>query len=388
MKKLAIITTHTIQYYAPVFQLLHQGKDISIRVFYTWGEKSQHKYDPGFKKEIAWDIPLLDGYPYEWVINTAKDPGSHHFTGIVNPGLIKQMEEWKPDAVLVFGWAYQSHLKVLRHFKGKVPVFFRGDSTLIDRPSNIKNRLKKRLITWVYTHIDHAFYVGTHNREYFLKHGLQPHQLSFAPHAIENNRFAVDRKAEAILLRESLGLTGKDILVLFAGKLEHKKDPDLLLRAFSALNLPDAHLLFAGNGVLEEKLKAESLSWKNVHFLDFQNQTIMPVVYQACDLFVLPSCGPGETWGLAVNEAMACGKAILVSDKVGCAVDLVKPGINGEIFKASDLESLKNCLTGLIDQPEKLSLLGEASRTIIKDWNFDHIANAIVLAVNTYEKER
>ena len=126
MKKLAIITTHPIQYYAPVFKLLHQNKKICIRVFYTWGEAVLNKYDPGFEKKIEWDLPLLDGYPYEWVTNTSSDPGSHHFKGIVNPDILLRINTWKPDALMVFGWAYQGHLKVIRHFKKKGAGIFQG----------------------------------------------------------------------------------------------------------------------------------------------------------------------------------------------------------------------------------------------------------------------
>ena len=75
--RLAIINTHPIQYYAPVFKLLHQQPNISVKVFYTYGENSANKYDPGFNRNINWDIPLLDGYPYEYIKNSAKDAGTH-----------------------------------------------------------------------------------------------------------------------------------------------------------------------------------------------------------------------------------------------------------------------------------------------------------------------
>jgi len=137
--RLAIISTHPIQYYAPVFRLLNQQKNIDIKVFYTWGEAAKEKFDPGFGKKIEWDIPLLEDYPYEWVKNTSTDPGSHNFKGIVNSGLIGSITSWKADAILVFGWAYHGHLKVMRHFKNKIPVYFRGDSTLLDEQSGFKN---------------------------------------------------------------------------------------------------------------------------------------------------------------------------------------------------------------------------------------------------------
>ena len=373
---LAIVTTHPVQYYAPVFRLLHQRQQINIRVFYTWGATSVNKQDPGFGKAIVWDLPLLDGYSYEWVENTAKEPGSHHFGGIVNPTLNQKLEQFQPDAILVFGWAYHSHLKAIRHFSGKTPVYFRGDSTLLDKSSAARGALRYVFLRWVYHFIDHAFYVGANNKAYLKKFGMTEQQLSFAPHAIDNARFAVDRSDEATELRKQLGVTDDDILILFAGKFEEKKSPMLLLEAFMALQQPNIHLLFTGNGLLEEKLKATAAGSKNVHFMDFQNQSYMPVIYQACDLFCLPSQGPGESWGLAVNEAMACGKPVIVSDKVGCAVDLVSDK-NGAVFPSTDRAALTEALTRLTSDKEHLRKSGQVSSKIIARWNFTNIAKAI-----------
>ncbi|MDB5130910.1 MAG: glycosyltransferase [Mucilaginibacter sp.] len=377
MKKLAIITTHPVQYYAPVFQLLHQRQQISIKVFYTWGESALNKYDPGFKKNIEWDIPLLNGYPYEWVKNTSKDAGSHHFEGIINPQFIEQISAWHPDAILVYGWAYHSHLKVLRYFKNKTPVFFRGDSTLLDKESRLKAIFKTVFLKWVYKHVDHAFYVGTNNKAYFKKYGLKDVQLSFVPHAIDNNRFAEERKNEVALLKSELGINENECVILFAGKLEEKKAPLQLLDAFFSLNKPGNHLLFVGNGPLEGQLKHTSKGKSNVHFINFQNQSLMPVIYQTCDLFCLPSMGPNETWGLAVNEAMACGKAVLISDKVGCGTDLVNDGLNGAIFKTGNFEDFTKKLELLTKDKSLLLKYGKQSQIIIKDWSFTNIAKAI-----------
>ena len=103
----------------------------------------QAKYDPDFKKTITWDIPLLEGYEYEFIENIAKDKGSHHYNGIINPGLICKIKEWAPDAILLYGWNFKSHLKVMRYFKNKIPVWFRGDSTLLDKQNKVKSGLKK-----------------------------------------------------------------------------------------------------------------------------------------------------------------------------------------------------------------------------------------------------
>ena len=380
--RLAIITTHPIQYYAPVFKLLQQEEGIDIKVFYTWGKKSIKKFDPDFGKNIDWDIPLLEGYKYEWVKNTSTDPGSHHFNGIINPYLIAQISTWKAEAILVYGWAYHAHLKTIRFFKNKIPVYFRGDSTLLDVSNDFKTFFKKIYLKWVYRQIDHAFYVGSNNKAYFKEYGLKENQLGFAPHAIDNDRFAVNRTAEALKLRQTLGIPSGDLLVLFAGKFEEKKSPNLLIDAFCSLSLQSSHLLLVGNGRLEKSLKAKADKIKNIYFLDFQNQSAMPAIYQACDLFCLPSKGPDETWGLAVNEAMASGKPVLVSDRVGCQTDLVIPGFTGAVFKSENLFDITEKLGILLKNKDGLKTLGINAKNKIAEWSFDQQVAAITKNIN------
>ncbi|KQR72685.1 glycosyltransferase family 4 protein [Pedobacter sp. Leaf176] len=386
MKKLAIIITHPIQYYTPVFSLL--AKQCRLKVFYTWGKLGANaKYDPDFRQIISWDIPLLDGYDYEFLINTAKAPGSNHYNGIINPDLNARVESFSPDAIFIYGWAYKSHLCALRYFKGKIPLWFRGDSTLLNESQGLKEIVRSLFLKWVYSHVDKAFYAGSANKTYFKKFGLKRKQLCFLPHAVDNERFSTPRSAEALSLRHSLNISETDLLILFAGKFEQNKNPSLLIKAFNELNINHVHLLLVGNGPMEERLKLDhqrtnfqnTLSSK-IHFMAFQNQTQMPVVYQACDLFCLPS--QSDTWGLAVNEAMACGKAILVSDKVGCASDLVKKGINGEIFESGNCADLTNKLQNLTKDKIRLIGMGRASKKIIQDWSFEAQSRQILRLLN------
>lgn len=383
--RLAIITSHPIQYYAPVFKLLHQQKKLEVKVFYTLGESGKNQYDPGFNQKISWDIPLLEGYDFQFQTNTAKKPGSDHFRGIINPNLIHEIEAWKADAILVYGWAYQAHLKAIWYFKNKIPVFFRGDSTLLNKKNSLKNSIKKLLLNWVYRHTDHAFYVGKNSKAYFEKFGLKNDQLTFVPHAIDNERFAKDYTTEALALRQKISVKPEEILILFAGKLEPVKNPDLLLNVFEKLNQPNAHLLFVGNGPLEKQLKAKKELLKTasqIHFIDFQNQSAMPGIYQSCDLFCLPS--KSETWGLAVNEAMACGKAVLVSDQVGCAVDLVFEEKNGAIFQSENELDLVQKLQRLIQHKTFLAQFGASSFNIIQSWNFTVSVEAMQQKILSY----
>lgn len=385
MKRLAIVTTHPIQYYAPVFQALAKQHP-QLKVFYTWGEDSINKFDPDFQKVIEWDIPLLEGYDHEFLSNTSSHPGTSSFTGIVNPRATERIDRFQPDIVFVYGWSWLSHLKIMRHYAGRKKVWFRGDSTLLDAQGGYKKLLRSLFLRWVYRHVDLAFYVGQHNKRYFKAFGLTERQLRFAPHSIDNRRFAADRSAEAAQLREGLGMPPDGILILFAGKLEAKKDPEILLAAFERLPHHHVYLLFAGNGVQEARLKEkarESAKGRSIFFLPFQNQSAMPALYQACQLFCLPSAGPGETWGLAVNEAMAAGRAVLVSDKAGCAPDLVKEGVNGSVFRNRDLGDLTQKLRQLTGDKGLLEAYGRASGRLIEKWGFDAQVSLILDELNS-----
>ena len=403
--RIAIISTHPVQYNAPLFKKLAQQPNLQIKVFYTWSQRQHNFLDQTFGKEIKWDIPLLEGYDYEFIPNTSKKPGSHHNKGIINPGLIKKNEEWQPSHILVYGWNFHSHISAMRYFKGKIPVLFRGDSTLLDHkyktPKNIftssysrffnssipqflKYKLRRFYLKKIYKNTDLALYTGINNKQYFLEHGLKENQLVFAPHAIENERFFDNSRKEyekkAFQWRKELGYKEDDILVVFAGKFEKKKDPELLTKAvqlFNASSHQHIHLLLTGNGPLEDKLKHIVQNDPYIKFLPVQNQQQMPLVYRVGQVFCLPSCGPGETWGLAVNEAMACERPVIVSDRVGCAVDLVEHEKNGWIFQSGNKKELTDILMRISEKPEKLKEMGLYGKEKIKDWNYDNTIEAI-----------
>jgi glycosyltransferase involved in cell wall biosynthesis len=379
MKKLAIISSHPIQYNAPWFKLLAQSSSIRPLVFYTWGEAgAAAKYDHDFGRKIEWDIPLLEGYEYRFVKNTSADPGTHHFKGIVNPDLIAELEAWKPDALLVIGWSFHSHLRCLRHFHGRVPVLFRGDSTLLNEQPGIKKLLRRIFLKWVYRHVDKALYVGRNNRDYYLAHGMKEHQLIFAPHAIDNRRFGLDGArydAEAEEWKSRLGIKEDQLVLLFAGKLEPRKNPFFLTRLAAGIGDPRLRFLIVGNGVLEQQLKAAAAGDPRWIFLDFQNQLKMPVIYRMGHIFVLPSVS--ETWGLAINETMACGRAVMVSKMAGCAVDLVQDGDNGQTIDPDDLSESIRFLEKAIGDRALVTRMGGASLKIIQSFSFENIVLAL-----------
>ncbi|MCC5929263.1 MAG: glycosyltransferase family 4 protein [Cyclobacteriaceae bacterium] len=369
-KKLVIISTHPIQYNAPLFRKIAESGNIELKVFYTWSQAKEKVEDKGFKRSISWDIPLLEGYDYEFVENVAKKPDNKKFYGIDNPDLIPKIKTFNPDAILVFGWNHKSHLQVMRHFKGKIPIWFRGDSTLLDYDyktikelqassfqlpaikSYLLFKARTLFLRFIYRYVDKAFYVGTHNKAYFLHHGLKAEQLVYAPHAVDNDRFAdnEERQYEAMAKkwRRELGYSDDDFVVLYAGKFEPVKNLEILITAFNQIKQQDIkklHLLLLGNGILEDRLREMSQENDLIKFLPFQNQSQMPVVYRLANVFCLPS--KSETWGLALNEAMACGIPVIYSNKCGAGIDLKIESNPNSIF-SDNLKSFQSVLDNFI----------------------------------------
>jgi glycosyltransferase involved in cell wall biosynthesis len=368
--KVVFVISHPIQYYVPLLQGLSSNAKIDIHVLYTWGKESMIKFDPGFNKVIEWDLPLLDGYNYEFLENVAADPGTHHFKGIDNPSIVNRIIDLKPDKLVLFGWSFKSHLKVLRKFSNKIPIYFRGDSHLLNDSGTIKSSLRRIYLTWLYSHVDYAIAVGTQNRRYYQRMGLKDHQILFAPHAIDDQRFLRnienDRNA-AIAWRNELTIPDEHILFIYVGKFEYRKNLQTLISA--KLNLKDhkCSLVLVGNGPDEQELKEMAKVDKNIHFIDFVNQAKIASVYRMADVFVLPSIS--ETWGLGINEAMSCGLAVIASDRVGSAIDLVQQ--NGFIFRNQDVSDLSDKMMYCVENKLELNNFKAESLKIIKDWSLN-----------------
>ena len=387
MKKLAVITTHPIQYNAPLFELLAKRGKLDVKVFYTWGsDVLESKYDPGFQREVAWDIPLLEGYDYTFVNNVAKQRGSHHFFGIDNPTLCSEISAWDADAVLVFGWSFKSHLKAIRFFYKKKKLLFRGDSTFVAAQPWFKSLIRQQFLKFVYRHVDICLYVGTNNRNYYKRCRVVDTKLLFAPHAVDNDRFYDcdgNYQLKADKWKAELGIEPEAVTLLFAGKLTKDKNAQLLidtLPLLSGTHFP-VHLIIVGNGEFETSLKSMAAGNTHIHFVPFQNQAMMPVVYRLGDIFVMPTL-TSDTWGLAINEAMASGRAVVVSNMCGAAVDLVKEGENGFVFNSTDPVDFRNKILILCQDKNLCLNMGAISGEMIKKWSLLQVAEAIENAVN------
>ena len=244
--RLLILTTHPIQYNAPLFSYLAKHSNFYIKVFYTLGAEHNSLGKNGFGVNENWNIDLLDGYDYEFIENTSKAPSSNSFWGVKNPSLVEKVKLFEPSAILVYGWKHQSHLSIMRLFKGKIPIYFRGDSTILDDKSYfyLFNLGRYAILNWVYRYVDYAFSPGKASDEYFIKCGLSKSQIIRAEHSVDNERFqyfSEDDQCELKKIRTNLSITEDEMVFLYAGKFIDKKNPLLLIQALELLCNEEKH---------------------------------------------------------------------------------------------------------------------------------------------------
>ena len=326
MPRLAILSTHPIQYNAPLFRMLHEDDGIDLQVFFskTW---DQVKFDPDFQREVTWDIPVTEGY--EHVTHDASSRRGRTELSLA-------IQNFNPHALLIYGWNFPGHLSMMRTFHGNIPIWFRGDSHLLNPMPFWKKAMRKTMLTWVYRHVDLAFTVGTANEAYYRLSGLKQSQLTLAPHAVDLQFWQTDngnRRAEAERWRQDMGIPQDTKCVGFAGKLEPLKQVDLIIRS-TLKSGENHHAIIAGTGPLETALVQDFGSHSRVHFVGFVNQSRMPVFYRMLDALALASYS--ETWGLCVNESMACGTPCIVSNRAGCAQDIFIQSDYGKSVRWND----------------------------------------------------
>jgi len=349
--RLAVVLSHPVQYYSPWFRWMAAHCDLKLRVFYLWDAGVKPTHDPEFNKTFSWDVDLLSGYDHEFVPNTSRHPGTDRFDGLRNPGLHARLAAWRPDAVLLFGYNYATHLRLVLWARlHRLPLIFRGDSHLLGRETI--SWAKRLPLGLLYRQFAAFASVGQANRDYFRALGVPAKKLFTVPHCVDAGHFTptATARAVALRLRASLGLDGLRV-ILFAGKLLPAKQPRPLLEAFIALAPAHTALVFVGDGGERSALETLAAARPDlpVRFLPFANQSEMPSRYLMADLFVLPSGGLYETWGLAVNEAMHLGVPCLVSDRVGCQRDLVTDGVTGWVFAAGQPGALRDALRRALD---------------------------------------
>jgi glycosyltransferase involved in cell wall biosynthesis len=376
--RLAVLTSHPIQYYAPLFRALAQVVDLHVLFAHRATPAEQAR--AGFGTPFAWDVDLTSGYAHSFLENVARWPGTDRFLGCDTPDIWQHLRKGRFQALLVLGWHLKAYLQgILAAKRLGIPVMVRGDSQLETPRSPLKKTLKSLAYPRLLRLFDAALYVGQRSRAYYAHYGYPAGRLFFSPHSVETRWYGASASAEERLrLRQQHAIAPETFLVLFAGKLIPFKRPTDVVAAVAqcrAQRLP-AEVLVAGSGELEAQLEAAAASASvPLHLLGFRNQTAMPAAYAAADCLVLPSNGR-ETWGLVANEALACGRPIIVSDACGCAPDLGCDGRAGRTFPVGDTAALARAIGALAAAPPAGSDIAALSRAYSIEAAVDGICGA------------
>ncbi len=363
MVKLTYFVSHPIQYQAPLLQRIAAEDSIQFRVIFENIPPAGRQYEPGFGATIAWDVPLTEGYDNAVLDDTDM-----------------RSEIAAAEIIWLHGWQSRTLRRALRHARRlHKPVLMRGENCDIAMPdgTGLRRLAKRVFLNNIFGSCSAFLTIGSENAKYYRDRGVAEEKLFLTPYAIDNRRFTAAAAAAApdrAARKSALKLAPDRPVILFVGKLERRKRADLLAEAYLKADFGGTQpaLVFVGSGEMEPALRKRV---PGAMFPGFCNQSELPALYDMADVVVLPS--EREPWGLVVNEAMACATAVVVSDQVGCAGDLVTSDC-GIVFPSGDADALAAALVRCL---ENSAAMGRAGREAISKWSFDEDLRGLKQAI-------
>ena len=384
--KILLVSSHPVQYAAPLYRLYSADPRLEVTVAYCSLQGAAPGIDPEFGVEVAWDIPLLNGYKWVHPDNISPWPGLGRFFGLVNPGLWTFIKRERFDVVVCYGYRTASFCIAAAAAKmSGAALVWTSDAPTLSRPGMTKWKLwmKRLVLRAMYVLGDGALAPSTAAQRVFEELGFPLDRLFLTPFAVEVDRFS---RGSPTGLRRTLRISEYDLVVLFVGKLIKRKRPGDLIRAMS--DLDRVHIWLAGEGPLRNELEAIAAvcAPTRVHFLGFRNQKELPSLYAEADCLAVPS--DYDPFPVVVMEAMSTGLPAIVSSAVGSIDDLVKPGETGFVYPVGNAAALKEQLRVLASDRALLLRTGERARARMDEWGPKQNAEAFAQACLTIAERR
>ena len=381
--RVAHLVSHPIQYYVPLYRELASRREIDLTVYYYSVASVGEFYDPGFGRVVRWDTPLLGGYRSRVCPSATHAEVGAGWRRWPNWDVAREVANGRYDVVWLHGYNHPTSLlsALVARLVG-ARLLIREDQTLL-HPRSWRRELAKTVVLRALFSQATGLYVGQENRRYFARYGMPAERLVATPHCVDNRMFrarAAELARDRPAVRARLGITDGAPVVLFCGKLTERKQPLAVLEAYERVRRQrPCWLLMAGDGFqrasIEQRVRDRRIP--GVLMAGFLNQSELPAAYTAADMLVLPSSSH-ETWGLVVNEAMNFALPLVVSDKVGCASDLVRPGWNGLVVPHQDVDGLADAIGTLVADPETRARFGQRSRELVDQYSIERCAAGIV----------
>ncbi len=303
-----------------------------------------------------------------------------------NPAIGSRLQAGKYDALVVGGYNHPTMIAAMmfarRH---RVPYFLMSESYLSQPRTWWRRLVKTPLVRWVVGGATGCFPTGSRAREYLLHYGAPADRQWFLPNVPDVE--ALDTQAQELLrqrpaLRAKLRLGDKPV-VLYVGRLVRMKRVDLLVRAFARVAAQrQATLVILGDGTLQRDLQslAESLGIADfVRFVGFLDPREVPRWHAAADLMVLPSVG--ETWSVALIEALASNLPVVTTDLVGAGADVLNHPLVGTVVPAGSEEALAKAIADRLMNPTNRHHLREVWKPVREELRHEVVARRTVEAI-------
>jgi len=397
--RLAVLNSHPIQYFAPLYRRLAARPEIDLTVLYCSDQGATSYLDREFGQRVTWDVPLLEGYRHQVLPNLRRGGRVEGFTSLVNPGVVGAVRAGRFDALWLHSYHYVTHcMAVAAARMAGTPLLYRTESSLtydrrVPRPPHVR-LLKPLLLRALFSQVSAFLSIGTLNTEFYLHHGVRREDVFQVPYSVDNDFFAEQaarHRPNRERLRAELGIEPDAVVFAFPAKMTPLKRPLDALRAYRRIPAgPPKALLMAGDGELraEAERYAARHELDGVRFLGFVNQSDLPRVYAVSDVLLRPDGVCRGDWGLTVNEAMAAGLAVISTDCIAASADLVEPGGNGFVVRYGDLDDLAAAMGEAVADPERCRRMGRRSAEIMARWSYEECVQGVLAALRHLETPR
>jgi glycosyltransferase involved in cell wall biosynthesis len=353
--RFAVVISHPIQHYSPLFRALAEVPGLHVRVFYLCDHGVKESYDPGFGQSFAWDVPLLDGYEYEFL-----EPGmslkSFSFFDVDSPRIVKRLNDFNPHALWIHGYGQLLSWRALLWARNRAAVIYFGDSELLHKRKLISRAIKYFPVRFFFRHCDAFLTIGDRNEEYYVHYGVPKEKLYRGTCPIDVKRFIhalkeTDRPTRPEL-RKRYGLSEEAFVVITLGKLIPIKRPVDLVEAIAEARGKGffIYAVMIGDGPSRSEIekRARELGVAGqIKITGFINQKDIPYFIEVGDVLVVTS--EQDAHPLAVTESLILGLPVVASDKVGCVgpTDTARPNVNALVYPCGDIPALTEALCTL-----------------------------------------
>jgi 1,2-diacylglycerol 3-alpha-glucosyltransferase len=372
-RRLVLITEIIAPYRIPVFNALARRPELDLHVIFLAETDESLRQWRVYTEEISFSYQILPS----WRWRAGKD------SLLINRGLSSALKKLSPQIIICGGYSYAASWQALRWARRH-----RVEFVLWSESNRFDSRNERPWVEWLKSYFlkrcDQFVVPGKASFEYLRLLGAPPASILTAPNAVNNGWFATqaeNARLHADEFRRKIKLPSR--FILFVGRLVPGKGIFDLLAAYAKLESHlrrEVGLVFAGDGASRMELtkQAASITPGAVFLPGFAQREDLAGLYALAEFLVLPT--HSEPWGLVVNEAMACGLPIIVSDVAGCSADLVENGWNGYVVPCGDAEKLGAAIDSLVRQPELRQQMSLHSLERIRNYSPEACADGLAAA--------